>query len=134
MAVSEDDRISGRVVVLPGCIVIPGSIAGTGFVVMKDVPQMTIVAETPARLFRYCSRHGSPTVFRFAKEYDVDTVSAGDMKAQGNKMTDLLLHPTKLEAGRRRSSLAAGRLSWDAIVERHVELYRRVVEPRLSIQ
>lgn len=77
---------------------------------------------------------GISTPSGFAEEYGVDTVPAGDIEALSNKITDLLLHPTKLEADRRRSSLAAGRLSWDAIVERHVELYRRVVEPRLSIQ
>ena len=66
----------------------PGSIVGTGFLVMNDVPQMAIVAKTPAWLVRCRSTHGSPTAFRFAKEYNVDSVPAGDMEAQGDKMTD----------------------------------------------
>lgn len=59
LAVLDDDRISGRVGVLPGGVVTRGSIAGTGCVVMKDDPQVTILAETPARPVRYRSRHSS---------------------------------------------------------------------------
>jgi glycosyltransferase involved in cell wall biosynthesis len=75
---------------------------------------------------------GISTPSGFAIDYGVETVPAGDIEALKNRMTDLLLHPTKLEVGRRRSSHAAGRLSWDAIIERHIELYRGLLEhPKL---
>jgi polysaccharide biosynthesis protein PslF len=72
---------------------------------------------------------GTSTPDGFAEEYGVDTVPAGALAALTNRMVELLLDPRQVTDLRRRSSRAAGRFSWDAIAERHLEIYRGLLPP-----
>jgi glycosyltransferase involved in cell wall biosynthesis len=66
---------------------------------------------------------GVSTPPEFAEQYGIDVVPAGDLKALTNRMTDLLLDARELEILRRRNSRAAQKISWEAVTERHLDIY-----------
>ncbi|GGW77084.1 acetyltransferase-like isoleucine patch superfamily enzyme [Streptomyces albaduncus] len=52
MRIEDDVWIGAGAVILPGVTVGRGSVVGAGSVVTADVPPMTVVAGTPARVLR----------------------------------------------------------------------------------
>jgi glycosyltransferase involved in cell wall biosynthesis len=67
---------------------------------------------------------GRSTPADFAKEFGVDVVPAGDVHALTSRIAELLLHPRQLAYLSQQSSRAGRMLSWGAIADRHIQIYR----------
>jgi glycosyltransferase involved in cell wall biosynthesis len=67
---------------------------------------------------------GRSTPDGFANEFGVDVVTAGNVHDLAARIIDLLLDPDLLGDLRKRTALAARRILWDGVADRHIQIYQ----------